>query len=178
MSSYSEVPIGIALIVCDTIIEDKLTNKKSLIGLFGQIHAGKLPCLHRAMSLLVSLTGGNGQYPCEIVCQHATEDTPVFKLPCTINFESPTQVLDLVFQLKAIRFSSAGQYWIKVLIDDIPIMMRPLTVICKQAPEPPAAPEQPTPENNDPPSGLPDSLDFNDTPDTPDSPEPPAPTKE
>lgn len=129
MSSYSEMPIGIALIVCDTIIEDRLSNKKSLIGLFGQIHAMRLPCIAQSMCLLVSLTGGNGDYPCEIVCQHATIDAPVFSLRRTIRFDSPNQVLDLVFQLKSVRFPFPDQYWIKVLIDGIPIMMRPLVIV-------------------------------------------------
>ncbi len=30
-------PIGLAIVICDQIIEDKLTGKKSLIGIFNQI---------------------------------------------------------------------------------------------------------------------------------------------
>ena len=147
MSSYSEVPIGVALIVCDTIIEDKFTNKKSLVGLFGQIHAARLPCVIQSISMLVSLTGGNGDYPCEIVCQHASIDAPVFTLSKTIHFESPLQVLDLVFQFKSVRFPFPDQYWLKVMIDGVPIMMRPLTVIQK----PPAKSPGTTPQEHQPP---------------------------
>ncbi|MBP5640308.1 MAG: hypothetical protein J6X55_12560 [Victivallales bacterium] len=143
MANYAEVPIGVALIVCDTIIEDKFTNKKSLIGLFGQIHAARLPCLTQSMSLLVSLTGGNGDYPCSITCHHASIDAPVFNLSRTIHFESPNQVLDLVFQLKAVRFPFPDQYWLKVLIDGVPIMMRPLTVVQNTPPAPPSNGQQP-----------------------------------
>lgn len=153
MANYSEVPIGTALIVCDTIIEDKLTNKKSLIGLFGQIHAPRTPCLQQSMAMLVSLTGGNGEYPCEIICQHASTETPVFKLSKQIKFESPLQVMDLVFQLKNVQFPLPDQYWLKVLIDDVPIMMRPLTVIPKsQAKDSPDEPPSTAPQKHEPPS--------------------------
>ena len=66
----SELVMGLALILCDTIIEDSVTGKKSLIGLFSQIHAPKLPCIHQSMNILVSVTGGQGTYPCQIVCEH------------------------------------------------------------------------------------------------------------
>ena len=100
----SELVMGLALILCDTIIEDSVTGKKSLIGLFSQIHAPTLPCIHQSMNILVSVTGGQGSYPCELVCEHPELQAPVFKQKCTLNFENPFQVVDMVFQLKAVRF--------------------------------------------------------------------------
>jgi len=123
--------MGLALILCDTIIEDRATGKKSLIGLFSQIHAPKLPCIHQSMMMLVSVTGGQGAYPCEIVCEHPQLEQPVFKLDCALKFENPFQVLDMVFQLKAVRFPLAGKYEIKVIIDGVPELIRPLMVMPK-----------------------------------------------
>jgi len=58
-----ETPMGLALVVCDTIIEDKLTGKKTLVGLFDRLQTSRLPCVHPAMTVFVSLTGGRGEYP-------------------------------------------------------------------------------------------------------------------
>lgn len=66
--SRSEIPIGLALIPCDCIIEDKKTCKKSLIGIFGNINVNALPCPMPSTSILVSMTGGTGEYLCEIIC--------------------------------------------------------------------------------------------------------------
>ena len=126
--SNSELVMGLALILCDTIIEDSVTGKKSLIGLFSQIHAPKLPCVHQSMNILVSVTGGQGTYPCQIVCEHPELERPVFGLDCTLKFENPFQVVDLVFQLKAVRFPLPGKYEIKVIIDGVPELIRPLIV--------------------------------------------------
>lgn len=138
MAAYSELPVGLSLIVCDTIIEDKLTSKKSLIGLFGRINVRSLPVVHPSMSLLITLTGGNGTYPMEVQCTHAELDAPVFSVTCDVKCDSPMQVLELVFQLKNIRFPLPDYYWIKVLIDGVPIMMRPLQVVARPASETPS----------------------------------------
>ena len=128
MSNNSEVVMGLALILCDTIIEDCATGKKSLIGLFSQIHAPKLPCVHQSMNIFVSVTGGQGTYPCQIVCEHPQLDRPVFCLDCKIKLENPFQVVDMVFQMKAVRFTLPGKYELKVIIDGVPELIRPLIV--------------------------------------------------
>ena len=124
--------MGLALILCDTIIEDKATGKKSLIGLFSQINAPSLPCVHQSMSILVSVTGGQGTYPCRIVCEHPDLDRPVFAFDCTIKFENPFQVVDMVFQMKSVRFRLPGKYELKVLIDGVPELIRPVIVSVKK----------------------------------------------
>jgi len=137
--SYSEMPIGLALICCDTVIEDRRTGKKSLIGLFGQLNVRRLPYVHPSLSLLVSLTGGTGEHACEVLCVNDNLDKPVFSVRGKIKFEHPQQVLDMIFQLQATRFPVAGTYWVKVIIDELPLMMRPLVVVQQQKPSAPAA---------------------------------------
>jgi len=127
--SFSEIPIGLALIPCDTVIEDRLTGKKSLIGIFGQFSVRKFPYIHPNMCMLVSLTGGSGERVCEVTCSDADSQNVLFNVKGKIKFEHPHQVLDMVFQLRAVRFPHADTYWIKVNIDDMPLMMRPLRVV-------------------------------------------------
>jgi hypothetical protein len=136
---YSELPIGLALLVCDTVIEDRRTLKKSLVGLFSQINVGKLPYVHPGLFLFVSLTGGTGEYPCEIVCEHVDSAEKVFALKCKVAFKTPYDVAELVFALRALRFTQAGRYWIKVLVEGMPLMMRPLVVTCRPPAPPPGA---------------------------------------
>ena len=143
MSNNSELVMGLALILCDTIIEDCATGKKSLIGLFSQIHAPKLPCVHQSMNIFVSVTGGQGTYPCQIVCEHPQLDRPVFCLDCKIKFENPFQVVDMVFQMKAVRFTLPGKYELKVIIDGVPELIRPLIVSVRKNME------QPPPEKKE-----------------------------
>lgn len=132
--SYSEMPIGLALISCDTVIEDRRTGKKSLIGLFGQLNVRKLPYLHPSLSLLVSLTGGTGEHACEVLCSNDSLKVPVFSVKGKIKFDHPQQVIDMVFQLQSVRFPLADTYWIKFIVDEMPLMLRPLTVTQRKPP--------------------------------------------
>ena len=59
--SDQPIPSGVAIVVCDLIIEDKLTSKKSLIGIFNQIGAQSFPYRHPQICVFVSLTEGRGQ---------------------------------------------------------------------------------------------------------------------
>jgi hypothetical protein len=141
--SLSEMPIGLALISCDTVIEDRRSGKKSLIGLFGQLNVRKLPYIHPSMSLFVSMTGGTGEHACEVLCSSAGQKNPVFSVKGKIKFDHPQQVIDMVFQLQSIRFPQADTYWIKVIVDEVPLMMRPLVVVQHQKPAAPGEAKEP-----------------------------------
>jgi len=120
--------MGLSLVVCDTIIEDKLTGKKSLIGLFDRIHARVFPCVHAMMAVFVSLTSGHGKYPCEILCRHSDGKAVAFSAKGEIVMPEPSRVVDLVFRLNGVRFPKPGTYWLHFLADEMPVMMRPLLI--------------------------------------------------
>ena len=129
----SELPIGIALLPCDNIIEDIRTRKKSMIGIFSQIHAESFPYTMPSMNILVSMTGCIGEFPCTLVCEYVGDHTQIFNVNCAISAKSPMDVVDVVITMKSITFPMPGRYSLKVMVDDIPIMMRPLSVFTKAA---------------------------------------------
>ena len=140
MSSYVELPIGIGLIPCDTLIEDRLTGKKTLVGIIGSIRVTKFPCIYPSFHLLVSLTSGNGNYPCTLEVVSESRNTVIFSGKGNLKFTDPTQVIDLVFVLKRIHFNYPDTYWIKFSVDGEPLMTRPLRVSLMEPPEDSIAP--------------------------------------
>ena len=58
----SPTPKTNAMLVCDYVITERGTNKKSLIGVFENIGAGTFPCTHFAMSIYIKLTDAQGAY--------------------------------------------------------------------------------------------------------------------
>ena len=123
-----EMPMGIGLIPCDQIIEDRLTGKKSLIGVIGEIRMGKFPGCCPALHLLVSMTSGRGEYPCRLQIVSASQNEEVFSSRGRLKFKDPAQVVDLVFTLPALEFKYPDTYWIKFLIDGVTLMTRPLRI--------------------------------------------------
>lgn len=126
--SQIETPLGLSLLICDTIIEDKHTGKKTLVGLFDRVHARRFPCVHPFMCVFVSLTGARGRFPCEVVCRHQDGHTMGFSAKGEVVMRDPRQVVDLVFRLSGVTFPKPDTYWLNFVIDEVPIMMRPLSV--------------------------------------------------
>ena len=128
-SHANEVPMGLALIVCDTIIEDRHTGKKSLIGLFDRLHAQTFPCVHPALSVLVALTNVAGDMPCELVCRHSEGGEVSFAAKGKVNFQDPGKVVELVFNFNGVRLPKPGKYDLNITVDEMLIMTRPLWVM-------------------------------------------------
>src|SRR6476646_10522728 len=55
-----------AFLVCDQVIEDSVTKKKSLIGLFTHLQAVSFPFEHSQMGLYFCLTDAEGTYHFDI----------------------------------------------------------------------------------------------------------------
>ncbi len=125
----NEIPMGLALLVCDTIIQEKQTNKRSLIGLFDRLYTKNLPCVHPSLSIFVSLTSGRGDYACEVVCRHQETDTNALAVKGKVAFKDPMQVVDLVFNVQGVRFSNSGEYWLEFRVDNVPVMMRRIFIM-------------------------------------------------
>ena len=54
-----------AFLVCDSVIIDSQTGKKSLIGTFTHIWAPRFPCQHNQMGIYFCLTDAEGVYEFE-----------------------------------------------------------------------------------------------------------------
>ncbi len=135
-----ETPLGLSLLMCDTIIEDRHTGKKTLVGLFDRVHARRFPCVHPFMCVFVALTGARGRFPCEVVCRHQDGHTVAFSAKGEVNMADPRLVADLVFRLSGITFPKPDMYWVNFVVDEVPIMMRPLFAVESEKPGKPDRP--------------------------------------
>lgn len=129
--------MGLALLACDSIIEDKFTGKKSLIGLCGKLFSAQFPCVHPELSIFVSLTGGIGEYSCELIGLHDDQQTKLFTAEGKLKFSDPRQIIELVFHMRSIRIPKAGIFGLQFLVNGVPIMLRPLHVEMMKRPDNP-----------------------------------------
>ncbi|MBI3320569.1 MAG: hypothetical protein HYZ89_08335 [Candidatus Omnitrophica bacterium] len=124
-------PTSLALIICDAVIDDRDTNKKTLVGLFSNIGTRKLPFRHPALHVFVSLTDGNGAYKARLECRHRDSDDRVFELKGDIKFDNPNQVVDINFALQGVVFSKVGIHNFDFYLDEQIIVSRKFTVNLK-----------------------------------------------
>ena len=126
------IPLG--MIICDTVIQDIKTSKKSLIGLFSQINAVRKPIQHPKMTVFLVLTEGNGRYECELRCVRDDDDTVIMKANGGIDFKSPQQVLELAFDLNGPVFPDFGHYRFEFFAEGEPVISRKFRVARAQLP--------------------------------------------
>ncbi len=125
----NELPLGLALLICDQIIEDRFTGKRSLIGLFDGLSSLQFPCVHPVMNVVIEMTNVRGKQACRLLCKHADGDLTAFDARGDVDCPNPNQVVQLVFGFKNLRFEKAGTYWLSLLVDDAPVMSRPLAIL-------------------------------------------------
>ncbi len=101
-------PTGLAIVICDQIIEDKLTGKKSLIGIFNQIGAQNFPCRHPQLCVFLSLTEGRGQCAARLRIVHDETDHVVAEVNGQIQFPDIHTVVELNFGLVGLTFPDRG----------------------------------------------------------------------
>ncbi|MCB9799774.1 MAG: hypothetical protein H6757_03320 [Candidatus Omnitrophica bacterium] len=114
------IPKTNAMLVCDYVITEQGTNKKSLIGVFENISAGKFPCTHPSLSVYIKLTEGNGVYRFRLELVELKSDRIIGKgeLPNDVTMRNPRIAHELVFNLRSLRFNQAGDYEFRIFAND------------------------------------------------------------
>jgi hypothetical protein len=122
-----ELPMSAMLLVCDQIITDAETGKKSLIGLFSNITASSLP-FRRSLSAFVILGNGQGQGEFEFVGTHEPSGQPLFRIQDRLTFRTPTEVFELAFNLNDLTFEHPGPYSFEFRFEGELLLERRITV--------------------------------------------------
>ena len=110
------VPKTNAMLICDYVITERGTNKKSLIGVFENIGAATFPCTHFAMSVYVKLTDAQGSYKFRLDLVSLTDDKTIgqSEMPHEVHVPSPLVAHELVFNLRGVRFMHSGEYEFRI----------------------------------------------------------------
>lgn len=104
--------------VCDHIIVEQGTNKKSLIGVFNNIGSTSFPVIHPQMSIFVAMTNGRGRLPTTLRFVRESDQKEIFSAAGEVLFPSPNDVVELVFNIVQAPFEEPGLYTFEVYCDD------------------------------------------------------------
>ena len=100
-----------AFLVCDQVIEDSVTKKKSLIGLFTHLQALNFPFQHQQMGLYFCLTDAEGLYRFDIDLMYLNNEQLVCRatLP-NIMIGDRLQISDFGINMPSLIFPAPGRY--------------------------------------------------------------------
>ncbi len=100
-----------AFLVCDTIIIDSLTGKKSIIGAFTHLWAKTFPCQHPQMGVYFCLNDAEGSYQFEIELVYLDKDQSVGKGAISpIEIKNRLETHDFGLNITTMVFPGPGRY--------------------------------------------------------------------
>ncbi len=127
-----------AFLVCDTVIEDSLTKKKSLIGIFTHLQSLTFPFQHHQLGLYFCMTDAEGTYHLDIDLMYVNTDQLICRasLP-NIVIGDRLQISDFGINIPALLFPVPGRYEFRLRMDGHMVAQKDFNVI--QLSPPPGA---------------------------------------
>jgi len=125
-----------AFLVCDQVIEDSLTKKKSLIGIFTHLQAAVFPFQHQHMGLYFCLTDAEGTYrfDTDLVCLNDDQLVCRATLP-NIHIQDRLQISDFGINIPSLLFPGPGRYEFRLRMEGYLIAQKDFSVMQMAPPQ-------------------------------------------
>ena len=112
-------PTVTAMLVCDQIVVEQGTNKKSLIGVFEVINALGFPTFVPRLSVYVRLVDASGKYPFKLRLVKLKDETMVADVDLEANISDQAHASELVFNFIGLGIPEPGKYEFQLYTRDI-----------------------------------------------------------
>ncbi len=103
-------PSVVSMLICDQVIDDKITNKKSAIGLFNMILVPRVPTTIPNLSVLASVTEISGRRDLQLRLIREHDNAVIFETHGPIAAPDPLTTVDLVFGIQGLRLDRDGPH--------------------------------------------------------------------
>ncbi|MDR3690837.1 MAG: hypothetical protein P4L46_15775 [Fimbriimonas sp.] len=114
MSGAPEVPVCVAIVICNECIEDKRTNNKTLINLFNAINVPSVPSVHQKLVVLASVTNASATIPLQLLVR-APSGGEEARINVDLHAADPLAVYDMVFEINGLVLNQIGPHHIDLL---------------------------------------------------------------
>jgi hypothetical protein len=126
-----------AFLLCDYVIHEAVTNKKSLIGIFEQVNVGRLPFRLARMSVYANLADAHGNYDLSLRLVRLRDGKILLEAKgIRLSVADPLQVSELGMNLEGVVFEEPGKYEFALYANDQFLQSKPFRVAKLEAPHP------------------------------------------
>ena len=117
MSEHPSIatPTLVSLLICDQVIDDRLTNKKSAIGLFNTVLVPSVPTRMHQLTVMATLTEISGRTPLRLRLMRDEDNSVLMQTKGHVDAPNPLAMVDLVFAMQGVPIAKAGQYAFELL---------------------------------------------------------------
>jgi len=146
MSEKPPSPEIKAFLVCDQILHDANTNKRSLIGIFHDLAATQFPATHPSLWIYANLTDAHGRYAFEFRFVDVGRNTVLGSAaPPPLDIPDPRQTAEFSAQLRNVPIPQPGTYEFHLIANGNLLATKGLRVLAVDAQGRPVPPTNPPP---------------------------------
>jgi hypothetical protein len=125
-----------AFLLCDYVLQEAGSNKKSLIGIFEQVNSPKFPFRHGRMSVYANITDAQGEYDLGLKLVRLRDGKPLLEAKgLRIQVADPLAVAEVGINLEGIVFEEPGKYEFALYSNDQFLQSKPFRAIQLQVRE-------------------------------------------
>ena len=112
------IPTVLAFLICETVITDAETQKKTIVGVFDRVLAGVAPQSIN-LGLYAKLVEGNGQYTFMIKMVNLKDEGRVVQVPILGNWANPQAPFELAVNFRGLVVPDFGTYEFQLYASDV-----------------------------------------------------------
>lgn len=112
------IPSLLAMLICDQVIIDQQTKKKSLIGVFDNVNAFVFPAAINC-AVYAKLADAEGEYRFKVRLVNLKDEQLLGEMEVPANVQTQTEPADMVIQLMGAVFPAAGKYEVQLYANDV-----------------------------------------------------------
>lgn len=128
-STHAPQPVVKAFLICDQIIQDAQTGKKSLIGVFHELRAERFPAVHPLLWIYANITDAHGRYVFQIRLVDLERNEVLGRgEPPPIDIPGPLQTTELSAQLRNVALPKPGTYEFQLVSNDAMVATKAIRV--------------------------------------------------
>jgi hypothetical protein len=119
MAQSSPIPTLLAFILCDTVIQDAATKKRTLVGVFDQIASPVVPFPIHSIGLYAKLVEGSGPYEIRVRMVNLKNEISVMEIKANANWANPDGPMEFGFNFAGIPIVEFGIYEFQLSANDV-----------------------------------------------------------
>jgi len=103
-------PIPVAFLLCDQVITDEVTKKKTLVGVFDRIWVSKFPTEHKPIALYARLFDAEGEYEVRVEYVKVADESVLSRATGKLRVRDRHKPVEFALTLPSIPIPEPGEY--------------------------------------------------------------------
>lgn len=113
------IPSVVAMLVCDQIITEQATNKKSLIGVFDTFGSMTFPVLFQRLAVYIKLADAVGDYFFKLRIVKLKDESLIVEMGIQATVKDESQYTELALPINNIPIPEPGKYEFQLYAGDV-----------------------------------------------------------